>query len=428
MNKIKVALICHFSVPQIRAELDLYNGKKRNYRDYGLWNVNIINGLKSQDNIELHVIVPHRGMKHAIQEFTLDNVFYHFFWQELPFPWMQIEQKLFPQSKRNFPRNRKIVKNFINKIKPDIVNLIGAENPYYSITALDVSDAPVILHCQTVYANPDRIRNTGKIVQQRWDVELQLFHHIPYIACTGRMYYDLIKGYEPRAIMFPRKWPVSKYPVIKDVPPKYDFAYFARYLSKNKGFDNAIEAIAKAIKVHPEMKILAVGTWDGDRDYFEKMIDELGIRNNIEIHSSFSEYTDMLQYVKQARFALLPIKMDVLSGTIMEALSMGMPVVTCRTSGTPSLNKKRETVLISDIGDDEALANNMLKLYESHKLEVKLRQNGIIYIKEWEEENEHNVEEMVAQYKAVIAHYREGTPIPRELLYDTEENIDYRKP
>ena len=79
MAIIKIAVICHFSNPQIRRYLKLYNGKYYSYKDFGLWNVNIINGLKNCDAIEVHVIAPHPGMKEQIQEFECDNVFYHFY-------------------------------------------------------------------------------------------------------------------------------------------------------------------------------------------------------------------------------------------------------------------------------------------------------------------------------------------------------------
>lgn len=421
---MKVAFINHFSNAEVREKLDLFSGQ---YRDLGGWNNNIIAGLNGRDDIELYVITPHLGMRHATQKFVLDGVHYYFFRQELPNPWGQIEAHLWPQSKRNFPRNRKYVRRFLSEIQPDIVNLVGAENAYYSITALDVKDTPLMLQLQTVYANPDRIKNTGKVVQQRWDIEIQLFRKTPYMACTGRMYYDLIKGYNPDAIVFPRMWPVSKFPDVADVEKKYDFVYFARYLNRNKGFDNAIEAMSRFLKVYPTVRFLAVGSKDKDWPLFAARIKEIGLEENLEIHESFEQYKDLLSYVKQARFALLPITMDVLSGTIIEAMRMGMPVLTCRTSGTPSLNEKRNTVLISDIGDSEGLCENMIRLYEDKKLQERLSENAKIYLKEKDEQNLHNIEEMVSQFKAVIEHYRNGTPIPKELLYNTEENLDYRK-
>lgn len=424
---IRVVLLCHFTYPLLRGKLDLQQGYHLNYKDYGLWNVNIINGLKYRNDIELHVIMPHKGLKTSIQEFVWDEVNYHVFREELHFPFAQMEAYLYPQKKRGFPRNRKYIGEIIDKIKPDIVNLIGAENTYYSLAAFDIKDIPIIIHCQTVYANPDRIKKTGAIDQQRWDDEVRLFRKIPYIACTGRMYYDLIKQYAPESIIFPEKWPAAVFPTLQDAPKIYDFAYYARMLNRNKGFDNLIEAVGIAAKKHPELKIVAVGTWDNDKLQFEQRIQELGVSDNIEIHPSFPEYNDMLQYVKQAKYALLPIKMDVLSGTIIEAMRMGMPVVTCRTSGTPALNKKRKTVLISDIGDNESLARNMIELYENPILAEELQSNAVQYLEELDESNSHNIDNMVAQYKAVIAHYRDKTPIPKELLYNIEENVDYRK-
>lgn len=427
MAIIKIAVICHFSNPQIRRYLKLYNGKYYSYKDFGLWNVNIINGLKNCDAIEVHVIAPHPGMKEQIQEFECDNVFYHFYRAYPLYPIGNILSKLGYYKFTKYSCNRKLVKKILHNIKPELVNLIGAENPYYSITALDVEGIPIIIHLQTVYANPDRIKKTGNVDSFRWEVELKLFKKTRYMACTGRMYYDLVKKYNPSAIVFPRRWPVSNFPMIPEVPKRYDFAFFARLLNKNKGFDSAIEAIAIAVKKHPNMRVLAVGSWDGDRNYFENKIVELGINDNLDIHPSFPDYLDMLRYVKQARFALLPIKMDVLSGTILEALNMGMPVVTCRTSGTPSLNIKRNTALISDIEDNEALAENMIRLYENEDLAETLRNNGLLYIREKEEENIHNAEIMVKQIQAVLEHFHNGTPIPQDLLYNIDVNIDYRK-
>lgn len=419
MNKLRVAVICHFSHDSIRKELNLFQDS---YSDYGLWMLNIINGLKSREDIELHVIAAHGGLKKPFQTFKSEGVCYYFFR-----PWFhgqlgRLEYWL--EHYRNFlctPSyflRKKMVKRFIREIKPDLVNLVGAENLDYSVTALDIKDIPIILHCQTVYANPDRKKNTGVVLKSRWNTELRLFKHIKYVACSGRMYYDLIKGYNPYSIIFPRRWPAAVFPTIPEVPKKYDFAYFAGGFNQGKGFNNAIEAIAIVAKKHPELKVLGVGDWDEENKVYKERIKELGIESNIEIHPRFPQRNDMLCYVKQARFALLPFKMDVISGAMMEALRLGLPVVAFRTSGTPALNEKRETVLISEIDDNEALAANMLRLYEDEELASKLKDNSALYIKELDEYNSHNLEEMIEQYKAVIAHFHDGTPIPQYLWYN----------
>ena len=268
MSCIKLAIICHFSNQSIRDKLSLFKWRIYRYFDFGKWVTNILDAISRYDEFEVHVISPHRGMKSSFQEFEDNNIHYYFYRDELPFPFGKLENLLFSQEKRNYPRIRKIVKRIIKKINPNIVNLIGAENPYYSITALDIENIPIILHCQTVYANPNRIRNAGEINQKRWNLEIELFHKIPYIACSGKMYYDLIKKYEPNAIIFPRKWPVSKFPDIPEVNKRYDFAYFARMLNKNKGFDDAIEAISIVANKYPNIKILAVGNYENNQTDF----------------------------------------------------------------------------------------------------------------------------------------------------------------
>ena len=421
MNKLKVAIICHFSHVSIRKELKLYNDS---YSDYGLWITNIINGLKTRDDVEIHVISPHYGLKTSSQKLTLEGVYYYFFRPWFYGFWGRIEYWL--EHYRDFLYTpsclirKKIVRNFIREIKPDIVNLIGAENLDYSVTALEIKDIPIILHCQTVYANPDRKKNTGVVLKSRWNSELRLFKHIKYVACSGRMYYDLIKGYNPDSIIFPRRWPAAVFPNIPEVPKKYDFAYFAGGFNQGKGFNNAIEAIAIVAKKHPELKVLGVGDWDEENKVYRERIKELGIESNIEIHPRFPQRNDMLCFVKQARFALLPFKMDVVSGAMMEALRLGLPVVAFRTSGTPALNEKRETVLISEIDDNEALAANMLRVYEDEELAARLVENSSLYIKELDDRNSHNADVTVAQYKAVVSHFKEGTPIPNDLLYKSE--------
>ena len=96
---VRVVLLCHLTYPLLRERLDLQKGYHLEHKDYGLWNVNIINGLKDRDDIELHVVMPHKGLRAPIQEFVWDHVNYHVFRAELPFPFGQIEAYLYPQNK-----------------------------------------------------------------------------------------------------------------------------------------------------------------------------------------------------------------------------------------------------------------------------------------------------------------------------------------
>lgn len=428
-KKTRVAMICHVSNKEIRSNLSLRSRKMENfllrklfskgagYIDFAKWNVNIINGLSHQEDMELFVISPHVGLNKRTQQFQKDGVHYCFFRGTPLFPFDLMDRVLKICQKNNYKQNRKIIASFVKSIKPDIVLLVGAENPYYSISALDIDNIPVFLQCQTVYANPDRKKLAGYIDQYRWDTEVQLFHKIPYYACSGAMYYNLIKEYNPQAVVFRRRWPQSPFPSIEALPKQYDFVFFAHYLSKKKGFDNAIEAIAIAAQRKPDIKVLAIGSFDKDKKLFLDRINELGIAKNIEFHAPLAEYEDLLRCVTQARFALLPIKIDVLSGTIHEALRLGLPIVTCKTSGTPSLNKDFQTVLISDVGDNQKLAQHMIDLMDDAELVQQLKTNMQMYLAKRVSIGEDNLKVFVKQMYAVIHHFYNGVPIPQEQLF-----------
>lgn len=429
MKKIRVAMICHFSNKEIRSSLSLQSRKLENfllrklfskgagYMDFAKWNINIINGLSHRGDVELFVISPHVGLKNRTQQFQKGEVHYCFFRGAPLFPFNLMDRALKIGQKNNYKQNRKHIADFVKSIKPDIVLLVGAENPYYSISVLDVDNIPVFLQCQTVYANPERKKLAGYIDKYRWNTEVKLFHKIQYYACTGEIYYNLIKEYNPQAVIFPRRWPGSSFPLIEVLPKQYDFVFFSHYLSKKKGFDNAIEAIAIAAQTKPDIRVLAIGSFDKDKQQFLDRINELGIVKNIVFHAPLERYDDLLRCVSQAHFALLPIKIDVLSGTIFEAMQLGLPIVTCKTSGTPSLNEKRKTVLISEIGDNVLLAKHMIDLMDLPELVQELKTNMQSYLEERRQINNDNLTVFVEQIRSVVNHYYRSMPIPQEQLF-----------
>jgi glycosyltransferase involved in cell wall biosynthesis len=86
-------------------------------------------------------------------------------------------------------------------------------------------------------------------------------------------------------------------------------------------------------------------------------------------------HDDVICQIRKSRFALLPLKIDLVSGTIREAMANGLPVVTTVTPATPNLNKKRECVLLSEMGDHKAMADNMLRLIEDPEYANIIRDN-----------------------------------------------------
>lgn len=430
MERMKVVLIGHMSSPQIRERLQLKSnfwgncfrkllGKpEMKYTDFALWNTNTIEGFEKVKEVELHVIAPHHGMQNWTCEYEQNGIHYHFYRPEPLYLWGVLEKIFNKKQYTEYPRTRKIVKGFVNKIKPDIVNLVGAENPYYSICGLDVENIPLFITCQTVYSNPNRQQLSGKVSKYRWDLEQALFKKASAFCCTNTMYRDLIKSYIPDAIVFPLTWPETPFPKLEPCEKKYDFAFFSMSVSKKKGIDSAIDALAIVKKHKPNVTLLVVGHADETiSEELQHTIKGYGLENNVIFHDFFPSQIDMFNYVQQARFALLPVKMDFLSGTILQAMEMGMPVVTHITSGTPSLNAERETVLLSEIGDVKTMAEQMLRLMDDSELAQKLADNGFLFTQQRHAKSANAIQQRIDQYKAIIDNYRDKKSVPAEMLF-----------
>jgi glycosyltransferase involved in cell wall biosynthesis len=433
IKKLKVAWICHFSKQDVRNRLPLTKhflllnalkyllGKtKAKHRDFAPWVINLISEFEKFEDVELHVISPHTGLKRTTAEFEMNGVKYHFFKPDTPILHCPYPANFFANAPR-FKRNRRLVGGFLKHIQPDIVNLIGTENPYYSITALDIEDFPVFALAQTVYTNPDRKKLSGSVNMVNWHTELQIHRKVKYYGCSGRMHFDLIKINNPDAIIFKNFFPIQKPGKVKKAQKEFDFVFFAAGVTAKKGIEDALKALAIIKKRKADVTMNVVGMCKPYyRNFLDQMMLDLDITESVSFDDYFPLHADMHQHIKKAKFAILPVKLDVISSAVIEAMLLELPVVTYKTTGTPYLNKDGETVLLADIGDIETLAKNMLKLLESPELAKKLKKAAKAFV-EREFDNTQSAKRLVKNYKAVIDHYHHNIPIPDNLLFNPEE-------
>jgi glycosyltransferase involved in cell wall biosynthesis len=433
-NKLKVVWICHFSNEEVRARLPLSKmkvhntiryilGKKKNdgYSDFAPWVTNLIKEFEKFNDVELHIISPFYGLKYFTSEFEMNRVFYHFYLPEIPIIHFNLPTALTWRGKPKFLLNRYFVKGFMSKIKPDIVNLIGSENPFYSITALDIGNIPVYVSTQTVYTNPDRKKYSDSCESINWDVELKIHEKVKYYGCSGRMHRDLILQNNPDAIIFKMFFPIEKPKQIKEMSKIFDFVFFASGLTKKKGIEDAIDALAIVKKEKYNVKLNIVGScFAAYKSFLIDKINALDLKENIVFTEYFPIHSDLFQHISLSHFAVLPVKLDVIPSSIIEAILLGLPVVTYKTSGTPYLNKDGDSVLIADIGDIVMLAENMIKLINSTTLAKKLRENARAFV-EREYDNTTSATSLIRNYKAVIEHFNNNTPIPENQLFNINE-------
>ena len=427
-KRIKVAMICHFSNPVVRNHLPLDNrrlysfvrkllrlpAKGMGYGDIALWDTNIIEGLKDNKDVELHVISAHTGLKRMVVSFQDDGVDYHFIRCDQATMLKHIIP--FPKVWLRFNPMRSRVKKIVDSIQPDIVLLFGAENAYISSTILDLGNYPRMVMCQTIYNNPQR-RKFSVVDKKNAYTEKKIFEENKYFSTISDMHRDLLRKMKPDAIIFHWEATTPLPEVKKNIEKEYDFINFALEMSLKKGFHDSIKALSIVKREYPKVKLNLTGSCSSDvREELEHLIAELDMSENVIFTPFFEKQEDLFQHIQKSRYAVLPCKMDFVAGTMTQCMHYSLPIVAYETSGTPTLNAEGECVLIAKHSDVEDLAEKMIFLmrHPEEAFQMSLRAKKF---SERFTNRKKIVDEIIKSCYAVIEKEKEGKDIPKEVLF-----------
>lgn len=425
IEKLKIVLICSFSNADVRKYLPLDGSRKlfnfvrsmlgmgkvtNKYHDFASWNTDFINNLKARNDVELIVISAHTGLKKNHVNFKLDGVDYHFVKTEYAnFLKRMIKN---PSLWHKLNPIRPIVRKIVHKVNPDIVALMGAENPHISGAILGLEkEYPCIFKAQTIYNNPER-RNRGSFNEHNAYVERLIFDALQYASVSTKMHYDLYRMFNINSYNFEWKFGTTYFFVETVKDKEYDFVNFAISMVPAKGFPDAIKALAIVKEKYHSVKLNLVGNPSIEhRKLYESLIEQYNLQDNVIFTPSFEEQKDLFQHLQKSRFAILPYKLDYISSTTWQSMNYEIPVVCYKTMGTPTINSEKECILIAEMDDVKMLAEKMLLLMDNpHKAE-ELRRNAKELV-DAKNDSKQITEEIIRNFRAIIDHYNNGTNIP----------------
>ena len=142
---------------------------------------------------------------------------------------------------------------------------------------------------------------------------------------------------------------------------------FAGNLQQRKGVAYLIEAMAKL-----DAELIVIG--DGpERAALEQLARKLGISCRAHFEGRVKPQ-DMRRHMARGRVFVLPsVEGEGLPNVILEAMSIGLPVVSTRISGIPDIVKDGETGFIVEPGDADALADRIDRLITDKPLCDRMR-------------------------------------------------------
>ena len=416
-KKIKVVWICAVSNSDLRERLKYHNSWFNRFAfrlmgvdvnkktDVAIWNTNGLLEFESFHDIELHVVCMTRFLNSKRQTFDKNTIHYHFLRDQNSSCIRFLFHQLFTRNSSRFHKNRRLIKKELELIKPDVVHIIGPENPYYSLALLDISSqVPTIVQLQALL---DRIKDVTRVDEEKkafrykGGVERDLFLKASYIGTTLKDFRDyIINNINPSARFLDLSLPMAQTIDLSECKKEYDFVYFASDISK--AGEEAIQTFSLIHQRHPDLTLDVVGGYDPTfKTKLDAIIRENGMQQVVFFEGRLPSHDDVIKQIRKARFALIPLKMDFVPNTIRESMANGLPVITTITDGTPRLNLKRESVLLSPQDDFEAMANNVELLLKDHNYAYTLRENAALT--ERERSNNHDImDKWRMAYRAIV--------------------------
>jgi len=373
MGILKILWICHFTNAEVQTKLPLW--KKLN--ESAPWIPNMIKGFEGRDDIELHVISPHNWLKRQTT-YTQNNIHYYFIPYGIPLinrSWPGI----FPYyTYTNYEGFRRKVKKIVAKINPDIINLFGAENSYYSSSILDFKDQyPIFIIIQGFSSQLKDVIPLVPRQRKNIAIEEKILKEFKYFGGEQDSS-TFISDYNPTHQFYRLYFPVNEELACKtsEQVKKYDCIYYG-LLSKIKGTEDFIKVIAELKKTIPDIKACIVG--GGDQELFRKQVVDLGCTANIEFKGFVKTQKELFEYVKASKVFLAPPHKERLSMTIREAMYLKVPIVAYATGGIPYINESDENIYMVETGDYIAMAEKALLLLNNESSRLNLAEKAYQY-------------------------------------------------
>lgn len=155
--------------------------------------------------------------------------------------------------------------------------------------------------------------------------------------------------------------------------------FFAAYLTLNKGYDTLLKAFKRVVSRHSDWKLILAGS--GETDKAMRMIDDLGIKDMVEIHSWLTK-EQMAEKYSEAGIYCIASKQEGFPMAFLEAASYGIPIVTTPVGGIVDIIEHGKNCMVFDFDDETELEEQICSLIENDVLYGQISKNLRTLVKE----------------------------------------------
>lgn len=134
-----------------------------------------------------------------------------------------------------------------------------------------------------------------------------------------------------------------------------------------------IRAFSEIVKVYPDHELIIYGE-GSSREELKELVLELGLEGKVILPGNVS---DVHEKIKDAQIFVLSSDFEGMPNALIEAMCLGLPVISTSVSGATDLIKDHENGLLTDVGDQEAFTKAMMEFIGNKELRKKCAKNAM---------------------------------------------------
>jgi glycosyltransferase involved in cell wall biosynthesis len=142
-----------------------------------------------------------------------------------------------------------------------------------------------------------------------------------------------------------------------------------------KGWDVLVRAIPHVRAAVPQARFIFAGHTARDQSDFDRLVDELGVRNAIDLPGRVSEM-EKIRLLRSAWLLTLPARYEGFGIPLVEAMLVGTPVLTTDVPACNEIVQDGETGVVVPPDDPEALGAAIARLLTDVGLRTRLAHAG----------------------------------------------------
>jgi len=400
---MKIVWICHFTNDYIQQKLKV----KKRISEFAPWITLGIEEVKKREDIELHIVSPHRWINRS-KEFIEDNIHYHFFNPGIPFYGRHWPGFFRFDIYTKFWNNKTKVRRIVDKIKPDIIHLHGFENAYYSSTIFPLKKKyPIFITVQGFITLQLKkpISSLSRDMKIKILVEKKILNNFDNFGIRDNFMKKEILKYNKNAKFFYHEYFLninSKYS-LRNLKKIYDIIFYAR-VTRTKGIEDLIDAVGILKNDFPKITVAVIG--QGTKEYIgflKNKILENNLNKNISLLGFLPTQEDIFNVLEQSKMYVIPAYNGDVNGGAIESMTRKIPVIVNDVGGFKYLNEKDEVALIAKKGDINDLASKIRKLLIDDNFREQLSERAYYYaINRWN--NEKALSNIIEAYKTILSY------------------------